>query len=211
MACFGCGVDGSKYKCASCRAPYCSVPCYKVHKNACKAPERAAVLKASAPTEGLVRTRSKRPYLQEREEVAYSATPEMLDRVSELEAVQNVLEILRGRDKRLKLDREPNEAGGEREADEDDNGPPEVISLKPRAEGSDVAESNRHQSVHTANTSSLMEHLADVIVQVCNAPTLEKKQHLMSGFLATDVDVDSFCDSILQLIGARNKEGQFIL
>ena len=217
MGCIACSGD-SKYKCASCRAPYCSVACYKVHKTACIAPARA-VIKPTTPAEGLLRTRSKRPYLQEREEVVYTATSEMLDRLSELDGVQTVLEILRRRDKRLRLD---NEIARRKDDDDDDNnhegnkddddGPPEAISLKPKPQSRpESLSSSGHVSAQIANTSSLMEHLADVIVQVCNAPTIEKKRHLMAGFLATDPDVDSFCDSILQLIGARNEQSQFIL
>jgi len=66
-SCVACsGVDLSKkYKCPSCRSPYCSLACYKVHKQACvrgaaaAVPETSQVLDPTPP--GRKRQRSARP------------------------------------------------------------------------------------------------------------------------------------------------------
>lgn len=50
IACVVCGDKSAKYKCPVCRAPYCSVPCCRTHKEIpCSKPE---VERASAGEEG---------------------------------------------------------------------------------------------------------------------------------------------------------------
>ncbi|XP_065332417.1 zinc finger HIT domain-containing protein 3 [Cloeon dipterum] len=50
--CVICGAKDSKYKCPTCRVPYCSVACCKNHKNSdvCKPPQEEAEIAAPQPS-----------------------------------------------------------------------------------------------------------------------------------------------------------------
>ena len=218
--CVVCDECDYKYKCPACRAPYCSLDCFKAHKSVCVG-ATASSASVAAP-ESLSRTTHKRPYQQEREEISYTAPPAMLERLAHLADVKSVIDILRFRDAELmkkrrqiadeekQLASEP--AGGDQD---DSDGPPEEQSSQKLASAAAkcaVAQRPKsHVSVDLANRASLLNHFADVVVQVCNAPTLDKKRKLMDGFLATDPDVDAFCDEILRFIGARDEQSHFIL
>lgn len=225
--------EAGKYRCVGCRAAYCSVGCCSAHKVLCV--RQKEVVAGGANREGLgstglLRTARKRPYQQEREEVAYTADPETLSRLLELPSAAAVVELLRSRDrdlrKRLLSSVSHQSSSKEREANEDEggdgdsemDGPPEVMTTSPPPPPSPDADavskpllSGGLPSVGLADQVSLMNHLADVVTQVCNAPTLEKKRRLMQGFLSTDAEVDAFCDAILQRIGARDADSHFIL
>ena len=61
------------------------------------------------------------------------------------------------------------------------------------------------------NEVSILNHLADVVVRVCNTQSLDKKRDLVNGFIRESEDVDAFTDEILRVLGARNEHSQHIL
>lgn len=212
-ACIVCDAAGTKYKCSGCRAPYCSVACYGVHKTGCNVKQP---IRAAAPVPGLVRNVRKRPYQQEREEISYSATPAMLEQMMTMPDVQAIVHLLRQRDAQLRArladdQKAAAEEAAEREDGSSSDGPPEVKSSKKEEPAVAAPPPAAAMSIDLADRVSRMNHLADVVTHVCNASSLERKRAMLEGFLSTDEDVDAFCDAILRLTGARDEESHFVL
>jgi hypothetical protein len=153
-----------------------------------------------------VRSSHKRPYQQDREEISYVASQDMLERVAQLPEVQVLINILKQREKALLKVEEESPKKAEDEDNED--GPPQMKgSGRPETKTQKSAE----VSIVDVDGYSSLQHIADILVKVCNAKTLEKKRKLVEGFNVTDPDFAAFSDVLLKLVGARDGEGRFVL
>ena len=98
-SCFVCGSAESKYKCPKCRSGYCSVSCYKAHKDSAACAEARQALSSEKKGEEsaaalLLRKLGERP---DEGEEGYRITPEQLDLMVESKRLRDLL-----RDPRLR-------------------------------------------------------------------------------------------------------------
>jgi hypothetical protein len=192
MSCVVCNAEGSKYKCPGCSARYCGVPCFASHKAAC-APHRVVVTPL-VPSLGLERTTKKRPYESEREELSFTASSEVLDRVLATPEAQAIVSLLNRRlkDAAVKREKKTNDGPGDE---------PEEMSTKVTEKGAVF------RSVEAADASAGMNRMADMVVKVCSASALRLKRELLLQFCAEEADCDAFCNTILEAMGVR-KDGE---
>lgn len=209
--CCTCGVEGPKYKCR-CLATYCSVECFKKHKEVCAGPTHLA--RATVEEPGISRDTKNRVRLYEidREEASFTVTDTKLHQLLQLECVQNVMSVLKKRKTTSVVDGEKEVVDTKVDEDEDDDGPPVVLSSAERKRPVDeVVVRQEGLSALTAEQKSLAEWIARNVEEVCRAPTMRSKRSRLEQRMERDNDLAEFCDKLLKEIGARDNEGRFIL
>ncbi len=201
MQCVVCASSG-KYKCPGCVARYCSVACYASHKVAC-VPVPAALQRPAVPA--LQRTVKKRPYEADREEISFTASQDLLQRVLETPEAAAVVAMLRQR--RPKGDN-VQQADVKQRDNEDAEEPEEISTKRPK-----LAQETRGvsaSSVAEADCIAQVHQVANAVVRVCNAPSLQQKRDIVLQ-LMEQPDGAIFCDKILRVLGVRDEQGRFVL
>lgn len=201
VCCVVCGAECPKYRCPGCWARYCGVACFGAHRAACAPVSRASESAALVP--GVARASRKRPYQSEREELSFSATSEALQRVRETDEARAVLAVLATRMQKHKKKTTDQKLM----PDHEEEGGPEVISTKRSSTNDHDKQQHTFASAVTADAVARMNRMADIVVKVCNAPTLVQKREMLLNFCANDPDCDAFCNVILEAVGAR-KDGK---
>lgn len=154
----------------------------------------------------LLRTATRRPYEVDREESSFRVAPELLDRVALLPPVRAVMQVLKARahkKPKLEVDQPDEQKEDKNEVDDDE---PEVSSTKP-VPAAPVLPSPAPSSAVLADQIAATNRMADIVVKVCNAPTLAQKRDLILNYCANDPDCDVFCNVLLEEMGAR-KDGE---
>jgi hypothetical protein len=205
MKCLLCASPG-KYKCPGCVARYCSVACYASHKVAC-VPVAAALKRPAVPA--LQRTVKKRPYEADREEISFTASQDLLQRVLETPEAAAVVAVLRHRRPAGNVPVQPDEKQLVEEG-EQDNEEPEVVSSKRPKMDAGEARGAKPASVAEADCIAQVHQVASAVVRVCNASSLQAKRDIVLQ-LMEQPDGAVFCDKILRVLGARDEHGRCAL
>ncbi|ABO97782.1 predicted protein [Ostreococcus lucimarinus CCE9901] len=90
--CVACAAETSSYKCPTCRSPYCSVACYKSHRETTCEPVRASTAPAVAERANETREQPSRAFEEDSEdELGTRARREDLQRVADDASVREKL------------------------------------------------------------------------------------------------------------------------
>ena len=91
--CEVCKDKESRYKCPKCRTPYCSVACFKQHKDSPSCVAEASKLQQAQEADKLLKDKTAALYEEDKDNIdeGYRIQPDQLDRMLESEILQERL------------------------------------------------------------------------------------------------------------------------
>ena len=192
--CVVCDTSEPAYKCV-CLSRYCSVSCFKQHKEVCEGDVR---LKAQEPArkvdvEGVVIDVSRkrgRQFKVEGEEIHYKVTQDMLEKLMHNEMVSSVQRELQ----KEELQKE--------ELQKDELQKDELQKDAEKKTGVEIANVEEH---------SIVSSIVNAVRSIGLTKSLKSKRKKLMLYMENDEHFDMFCDSILREIGARDEQGRFQL